>query len=370
MRERVTCRMCKSHKLEEKLRLSDTPIANSFPDKPNDGEFYPLILMQCGECDHVQLKHVLDKELLFSNYKYSTPTAYVPHLSRFAESLKASYPKAKRVLEIGSNNGRFLDELKIVGFEPIGVDPSIETITRHKGSYRRFFDKDLASIIAPVDLVVSTNTFAHIDDLDSVFDGIGNCLAYGGSVVFEVQHFNSMVNKGLFDMIYHEHLDYHNISPWHYFLDRHNMVLVSAEIIDTQGGSLRITVERKPEGYCTQVPGQLFIDWPEFKHKIEIAKNKAVYMARMNRDNRIVAFGAAAKACTAIHNFGIKDRIEYCVDDDRNKIGKYIAGTNIKIYSTSQMMEFKPDIVLMTAWNYEDNFKKRFPQIKTFNPYI
>src|SRR3990167_1717217 len=123
--ERHDCRLCGS-RVEEVLRLKPTPIANSFPDTPLSGEFYPLGLKQCPDCWHVQSGYVIDDAVLYgTHYKYSTPDALKPYLTERALSLKAAYPEAKTVLEIGANNGLFLHALHDAGFEQvIGIDPA------------------------------------------------------------------------------------------------------------------------------------------------------------------------------------------------------------------------------------------------------
>jgi SAM-dependent methyltransferase len=167
MHERLNCRLC-GGTLNQVFSLTPTPIANSFPDKPDsDAERYPLDLMQCPECQHVQLKHVFDAETLYGDYKYSTPDAFVPHLERHAKQLKAKYPNADKVLEIGSNNGQFLNILRKHFRAVVGVDPASDD-HRFCHAFSHEFAKELAREWK-FDLIVANNVFAHIDDLQDVY---------------------------------------------------------------------------------------------------------------------------------------------------------------------------------------------------------
>lgn len=347
------------------LELTPTPLANSFPETPYTGEKIPLQVMECPECHHVQLKHVADAEVLFSDYKYSTPEAFRPHLEECARKLKVKYPDADKVLEIGSNNGMFVDILRghfraVIGVDPASPDPR----------YQRLFTPTLAQELKDegweFDLIVANNVFAHIDNLHEVFDGIEQILSEQGAVVFEVQYLPAMLAAGTFDMIYHEHHDYHTLRPFNTFLRLHKMEVTDFEMIPTHGGSVRVTARRWGTGYRLSSPQypQEFLDWPNFAAKIEAAKQRTLReLAKVG--GKIVAFGATAKACTLIHHFGIADRIAYCYDETPQKKGRYIPGTDIEI--TDRMGN--PEALLLTAWNYEDVARKRWPHLHIINPF-
>lgn len=361
--ERKVCRMCHSG-LRRVFSLTPTPIANSYPDKPNTGEYYPLDLMECVNCGHVQLKHVIFG--LFENYKYESPAQSSPHLKNLAKTLRERYPEAKRLLEIGANNGLFLDAAEKQGFEVVGVDPNID-LGKYPNSFKGYFNEDIAGDMGKFDLIVTINTFAHINDLDSVFRGINKVLADDGSIIIEVQDFSQITEKGIFDTIYHEHLDYHDSDSFAYFLNNHGLAGGFVfEKIPSQGGSMRITTEREKLDTII-APYKKHIDWADFQYKIEQARNKVLYHARLAK--KLVAWGAPAKATTLIHHFGLQDKIAYCVDDSPLKQGKYIPGTAIRIYPSSKLKEDPPDMVLLTAWNFEEAFKEKYPNLKYINPY-
>lgn len=347
MRERLNCRLCDGQ-LKPVFALKPSPIANSFPDKPDtDCEKYPLELMQC-RCGHVQQRYVLSG--LFKDYKYQTPQTVATYLKPVAERIAKDYPGA-RVLEIGCNNGVFLDLLNSMGLDAYGVDPAAD----HPRALRMYFSEASAGRLEPVDVIVANNVFAHIDDLQSVFRGVDRLLKPSGTLIFEVQYLSDLVKSGAFDMIYHEHLDYHTLKPLRPFLRRYDLLMTGWEHIPTHGGSIRVTAKRR--GAECQIPDES-LDWEGLRQKIEAAK------ARVG-NGPFVAFGAAAKATTLINELGIADRISYCVDDTPQKQFRYIPGTNIQIRPVSML---KDETVLMTAWNYEKEIRQRIPN-QLVNPF-
>lgn len=343
----MNCRMCYGP-LRTMLSLTPTPIANSFPDHPDrDAPRFPLDVAQCVLCDHVQMAEFFPVDWV--DYRYATPEAVRPHLERAADVLRRTYPEAKTVLEIGCNNGLYLDVLRKAGFSAIGVDPCTDV------GIKKPFDLHLAKTLEPVDLIVANNVLAHVDDLWAVFRGIDHLLKDDGALVFEVQYFQKLVEAGAFDMIYHEHRDYHTLAPWPAFLKRWGLVLTGVQELDTHGGSLRLHCRRPGWGDC--VPTEQ-IDWRAFKRRIAEAK-QSVLAQIAELDGPLVAFGATAKACTLIHHFGLADLIDYAIDSTPAKQGRYIPGTDIQILPPSRLDA--DTAILLTAWNFEREIRAQYP---------
>lgn len=355
--EKHACRLC-FEPIDIQMpvfSLPATPIANSFPTLPDEGaERYPLDLVQCNSCGNVQLSVVL--EGLFEDYKYSTPGT--PHQKEFAKSLKTRFPKAERVLEIGSNNGSLLDALREKDFLCLGIDPAAPQLPGHERAY--FTDDWAQRLNMTVDLVVASNVFAHIDDLVDVFQGIKRILAPEGAVVFEVQYLIDLIEYGTFDMIYHEHMNYHTLAPLSRFLTEMGLVMTDWEYIPAHGGSMRVTA--KLEGRPAALPDERF-NWDRLRSHFELVKARLHNGIAFNIP--LVAFGASAKACTLINCTGIAPYISFCVDDTPQKQGRYIPGTNIRI---SPVARLKDETVLLTAWNYESIIRERIPNV-LINPF-
>ena len=355
VKEKTDCRLC-GGKVRKVFELAPTPIANNYQTEPDEAaERYPLELMQCEDCDHVQQRYVITG--LFKDYKYQTPQTVATYLEPVAKRLKQQHPEAKRVLEIGCNNGVFLDVLIKEGFWVIGIDPAAD----HVNGIRECFTEAVSrNLMVKFDLVVANNVFAHIDDLADVFRGINNVLTLDGAIVFEVQYLPDLIRNGEFDMIYHEHLDYHHLKPLARFLTRMGFTMVEWEHIRTHGGSMRITAKR--HGKEAVLPEEK-IDWRRLQSLVDLVKKRMKDVADDNAP--LVAFGATAKATTLIHNLGIADKIAYCVDSTPQKQGRYIPGTNIKILPVS---ELKNQTVLLTAWNYEREIRQMITN-KLINPF-
>lgn len=66
----------------------------------------------------------------------------------------------------------------------------------------------------------------------------------------------------------------------------------------------------------------------------------------------IVGYGAAGKTNTLLNYCGIRtDFIDYTVDRNPYKQGKYLPGTHIPILSPDRIRETKPDYLFVGPWN-------------------
>jgi len=361
--ERLDCRLCGGY-VTDVLTLTPTPLANLFPDEPYAGEKFPLGLKQCGQCKHVQVSHVVrDQEIFNGLYRYETPAALSDAMKVRAKQLREQYKGANTLLEIGANNGLFLHALHDAGFPVvIGIDPSSTDPLVWKLPFNVKSALLVKERIGKVDLIIANNVFAHIDDLRHIFTAIDTVLSPDGALVFEVQYLLPMAKRGAFDMIYHEHRDYHTLGPLSAFLFNCGLVMTDYEIFSAHGGSIRVTAKR---GGLAKEPPLEEIYWSAFE--LAIGREKSALRGLLPK--RIPAFGAPAKAVTLIHHFGLQDRIEYCVDDTKGKQGRYIAGTNIPVVGAEVMEKDKPKEMLLLSWNYADIIRKRFPHIDFIVPF-
>jgi len=271
-------------------------LANSFPDKPDrNAKRYPLDLMQCVKCGHVQLGYVPDKIELYGAYKYETPRAQLPSLRVRAKALRKKYPETSSSFEIGANNGLFVHAMHDEGFFAGGMDPT----KQDPFVFQDFFNSESASRVRDKNgkfgLILANNVFAHIDDLDEVIEGVDILLDEDGALIFEVQYLVDLLDKGMFDMIYHEHHDYHHLSPLRDFFHRKGFVLSDWEHIPNHGGSIRVTVTRS--GEPKDLPEEI-LDFDSFADRVEEARNKVDLIGEVvvQLDYEIVLFRPSGTA--------------------------------------------------------------------------
>jgi len=383
-RRREDCRLCGSTDLRLVLPLTPTPPANAFVEASCahiPQRSFPLDVFFCRVCHHVQLLDVVDPRVLFENYVYVSGTSpvFVRHFQDYAQALMQRFaPKAgSLVVDIGSNDGTMLRFFKEAGFSVLGIDPATRIASRATAegieTLPAFFDRALANTIVAqrgtAALVVANNVFAHADNLAEITDAISDLLAPEGVFAFEVSYLLDVVEKTLFDTIYHEHLDYHGVAPLKRFFAAHGLDLFAAERVQTHGGSLRGYVQRQGGTYpadgsldrLIELELQYGLDRPEtfVKFALDIERKGRALRALIDelrgRGMRVAGYGAPAKATTFCHHFGLgADMLEYVVDDSPLKQGLLTPGIHIPVVPASVLENERPDYLVILAWNFAE----------------
>ena len=386
---RDNCRLCNSKNIESVVKLEDTPPANAFVNKDELNkiqEKFPLELFFCNDCNHLQLCTVVNPNKLFENYVYVSGTSpvFIKHFDEYCDSIINSYKpdKNKLVVDIGSNDGTFLNFFKKKGFKVLGVDPAknITKLANKKGidTIPSFFNNELAEEIlikyGEASLITANNVFAHSDNLSEIINAVKKLISQDGLFIFEVSYLGDVFEKSLFDTIYHEHLAYHSVIPLIKFFRKNKMELINVEKISTHGGSIRGVVQKLGGSREPDTSIDIFVNYEkklgfnnkktfqEFSNKIQnIKKELNEILISLKKEGKIIAgFGAPAKATTLMYQFGIdKNIIDFIVDDNPLKQNKYTPGLHIPVFSSKYIKEKKPDYILILAWNFADSIIKK-----------
>ena len=386
LRRRTDCRVCGSRELALALSLGDTPLANEFVeadqvDKPQDR--FPLKVHLCRVCGHAQLLDVVDPQRLFRHYVYVSGTSpvFVEHFRRYAAEVLqwTGMPPGSRVIEIGSNDGTLLRCFKDAGMRVLGIDPAqaiaAEATKRGVDTLPEFFDLALAQRLRregwEASVVAANNVFAHADDLHGIVEGVAHLLHQDGVLVFEVSYLVDVVDQGLFDTIYHEHLSYHTVKPLTRLFQQHGMELIDAVRVDTHGGSLRGIAQRKGGRWPHHARVEQLIQletslglfglaaYRDLFTRIQQRKEELMsLLCGLKREGkRIAGFGAPAKATTLMFHFGLgPEVIEYLCDDSPWKQGRFSPGYHLPVVPSTALYEAdtRPDDVVILAWNFAE----------------
>jgi SAM-dependent methyltransferase len=381
---RSTCRLCGSADVSKVLALAQTPLANAFVTSEalhKKQSLYPLDLFLCASCGHAQLLDVIDPVVLYEHYVYVSGTSpvFVRHFKEYANYVTGNFhPSAGAlVVDIGANDGTLLRFFREFGLRVLGVDPAKEIAERTIASgipiVNDFFTPALADNIraehGAASVITANNVIAHIDDLASVMEGVRRLLAPDGIFSFEVSYLADMVEKTLFDMIYHEHLDYHSVRPLKRFFEQAGFEMIEATRVDTHGGSLRGVLQHKggPRRAGASVADLLVLEeslglnktetFKAFARHIENVKTELVGLLRLFKaeGKRIAGFGAPAKTTTLMYHFGLDPgMIDFIVDDSPLKQGHYTPGMHIPVLPAMALQERQPDYAVILAWNFAE----------------
>jgi SAM-dependent methyltransferase len=375
------CRFCSAPLRDVFVDLGMSPLCESFlpADHVNKMEpFYPLNVKVCRACFLVQLEAYVSGEDIFSEYAYfsSYSDSWVEHARRYTDLAIERLGLTERsfVVELASNDGYLLQHFVKRGIPVLGIEPArnVAKVAEAKGvpTLVDFFGVDLARRLVSergkADLILGNNVLAQVPELNDFVGGMAIALAPGGTVTIEFPHLARLIEGNQFDTIYHEHYSYFSLYTAERIFAQHGLRIFDVEELPTHGGSLRIWAahvddprtetirladlrQRELQDGVNQL--QYYSDFSD--RVIKTKHNLLEFLIEARRQGKtIAAYGAPGKGNTLLNYCGIRtDFVDYAVDRNPYKHGRFLPGTHIPIYSTERLEQTRPDYILIMPWN-------------------
>lgn len=380
----TNCRFCKAS-LKPWFQFEGMyPLAGGFLREGNlDKDCkIPLTISLCSECELLQCKEVIDSDILFKKgyFYYSSMIPFLrEHFNNFAEFLHKEYSSTecqKLVLEIGCNDGVLLRKLEGSSFKTIGVDPSHTVqglIDDGFTIYNDYFTEELANKIVEkhgqVDIFLSSNSFAHINNMKSILDGLQKILKPNGIAIVEVHNSLNILKNMNFEFIYHEHMTYYTKSSFCKIFERIGMSVEKIEDIDVHGGSMRVFIRnRKPVvsslTFYVEDSKEFHTCLETFPKNLYLWKKQflELYYSLKQQGKRIMGYGASGRANMFLRFLDIE--LDGIVDDAASKIGAYMPFTHIQIKDSDTIYTENPDSILLISWAYKDTILEKHKNFK------
>jgi len=379
------CRFCSSPLHDTFVDLGMSPLCESYvpADKLNQMEpFYPLKTWVCRSCFLVQLEEYVTAEEIFGDYAYfsSYASSWVKHAQDYVGQIaeRLNLGAQSFVVELASNDGYLLQWFVQRGIPCLGIEPAANVaataLKRGVDTWVRFFDEELGAKMAAdgrqADLVIGNNVLAQVPDLNSFVSGIRHLLKKGGTATLEFPHLQRLMEGNQFDTIYHEHFSYFSLMSVEKIFAAHRLELFDVDELWTHGGSLRIYA--RPAEDKSRPASERLLElrareerlgysrletYRAFEVKVHAAKRRLLELLIRAREagQRVVGYGAPGKGNTLLNFCGIRtDLVEFTVDKNPYKQGKYLPGTHIPIYAPEKLDEARPDYILILPWNFKD----------------
>jgi hypothetical protein len=389
----LTCRLCGSTELRSFLDLGATPPCELFltaaaTEAPE--ATFPLHVRVCESCLLAQLPPLITPEETFTEYAYfsSFSTSWVQHARTFVDGAaqRLKLGPDSFVVEVASNDGYLLQHVVERGIRCLGIEPSVNVgeAARDKGvpTLTAFLTPETGAAVraehGPADLVCLNNVYAHIPDVVGFTQGLRSLVADDGWVSIEVQHLLTLVERTQFDTVYHEHFQYYTLLTGQRALASGGLTLVDVELLDTHGGSIRMwarpaEVAGEPSAKVREV---LAAEEAAGLHTAAGHDGFAEAVSRVRDDlvafliearrvgKKVVGYGAPGKGNTLLNYCGIRtDFLDFTVDANPYKQGKFTPGTRIPIFAPAQIRDARPDYVLILPWNLKDEITAQLSYI-------
>jgi len=375
------CRLCASGLKTTFVDLGMSPLCESFlsaEQLESVEHFYPLHVRICDECLLVQLEDYVPADEIFREYAYFSAysDSWVEHARVYAEAMikRFGLGEGSLVVELASNDGYLLQHFVARSVPVLGIDPAANVAeaarTRGVETLVEFFDSELARRLVKDggrgDLIVANNVLAQVPPLNDFVAGIEILLAPQGVATIEVPHLARLIEGLQFDTIYHEHFSYFSLFTLERLFSRHGLEIFDVEELQSHGGSLRVFVQRQGAPHAVQASvarvladeravGYDSVDgYRDFGRRVAETKWSLLeLLIGLRRDGKqVVGYGAPGKGNTLLNYCGIRtDLLEYTVDRNPYKHGRFLPGTHIPIFPPERIAETRPDYILILPWN-------------------
>ena len=363
------------------LDLGRQPFANDF-SKKYISPVFRLKLKFDTKSKLVMINKHMKKEKMFNkSYPYrSSKSKLVEKLFKELSKKIKKKLKPKNILEIGSNDGTFasnFNKINISCIEPCG-DVAVEAKKKGLQVYVRYFDnllvKKLIKNHKKFDLIFSANTITHISNLNSVFNNISKILTDDGTLIIEEPSLLETIKKNSYDQFYNEHIYVFSTIALQNILKKNNLEIYDVENIKVHGGSNRYFIKKmknKKIKVLLELKKNIILEkkfglhkiscYKNFSKKVKKSKIKLIELFKKLKKNniKIIGYGASAKAVTIINYCNLKENyFDFFYDTTKQKIGKFLPGTKIKVIKYQKLKNNKV-YVFLGAWNFYREILKK-----------
>jgi SAM-dependent methyltransferase len=376
------CRLCGSQLSHTFVDLGKSPLCESFltAEQLDEGElFYPLHVRVCADCLLVQLDAYVPGEQIFKEYAYFSAysDSWVAHARRYTEMIteRLGLDAGSLVVELASNDGYLLQHFVKRGIPSLGIDPAENVaeaaVARGVETIVDFFDTQLARRLVAAgrsaNLVVANNVLAQVPALNDFVAGIEIVLAPHGVATIEVPHLARLIEGLQFDTIYHEHYSYFSLTTLARLAAKHRLEVFDVEELPSHGGSLRVYLKRTGDRCYPVEPAVARVLEAERLRRYDRLEGYLGFAERVTevkwslldlliglrrKGKQVIGYGAPGKGNTLLNYCGIRtDLLDYTVDRNPYKHGRFLPGTHIPIYPPERIPETRPDAILILPWN-------------------
>ena len=363
------CTLCGNSELKEVLDVGNLPIAHQFASDPHTAksrQTYPMKLMVCPNCGMSQLEENISPEILYTDYNFCfSAWKRQPHIEDEWQQMALQH-EGGRLLEVGANDGLFLHaKPEHLPFECEGIEPNPNACeqARQKGLtvHNKFFSEQTCKDMADgsYDVIIARQVLEHINGVDSFLRLTNRLLSEEGLLCLEVPNTDIALRTGDVTCLWEEHVNYFTSANLRTALNGFGFDVVLEKNYEFSGEAIFVIAKKRnnvSELVLIEAANiELFLG---YRNKFEQYRKDLMQRLEpfLQDDAKLVLYGSGCRASTFIHAHEIIDNVSYVVDDQPEKQGLYMAGTQHEVITLDALPKDN-NYVFMLAVNKENEHK-------------
>ncbi len=381
LNEIESCEVCGNRHLHSVLDLGPHPMCDDLVPIGNSRHCrsYPIEILFCDTCRTAHQRFQIPKDQLFPpayHYRSRQTADVLLGMKQLVEACARELGPldAKKVLDIGCNDGSLLSFFRDRGARTFGIEPTDAADDAFALGHvisKVFLSADIATEFvrahgAP-DIITFTNVFAHIEDLAGVIRALTILRSTGTVLVIENHYLGAIVEKHQFDTFYHEHPRTYSFKSFTHIAESLGMYVSRVNFPERYGGNIRVFMKSNElgapplhhkQGEIDRREGSYGRNLVKLASEIELwrQRKRGALNCEYQRYGSLHAKAFPGRAAIPIKLLDLDERIICAVHEKPGspKIGHYVPGTRIPILSDDELSvgsEEQSAPLLNLAWH-------------------
>ena len=361
--ERNHCAILGTKDLEHLYTFKNFPVFMGCSAEPVSADLMADMAWWIGrESGLIQLKNLVPLEILYpeSHGAGSVGSLWDEHHNAFANFLNKKNPKS--VLEIGGAHGRL--ERAYQAFDQIPwtiLEPNPLPVEGCKATFIRGFFDEKFTLDSNVEAIIHSHLFEHIYEPNIFMKHLSDFMKDGQQLIFSLPNMNVMLERKYTNCINFEHTLFLSEVYVDYLLAKFGFRVDSKEYFK-KDHSIFYGAIRDKKVSPIALPSSLYKNNKKLyddyiKYHEDLIKELNQKM--LEADGPIYLFGAHVFAQYLIA-FGLNaGLVTSILDNDKNKHGKRLSGTNLIVSSPEVLRNIDSPMVILKAGVYNEEIKSQ-----------
>lgn len=373
------CPLCASTHFKELINYGSQPLCASLLTRPDISESYHEgRYVYCPECMLARIASTVALDVQYEEYEYFSSGLFPPYVKNLAEEVAGRDQKKNGLLvEIGSNDGGFLSLLRehgcrnLLGIEPSKVLSSYAA-KRELSIINEYLTPHLAAQIVskhgPAKLMICRFVLEHVVDLKSFMGSIRDLSDNDTRTLIEVPCLEFLLERGIFTGFWDQHTIYWTLYSLQAACLKSDLEIESYSFDDSRAELTILAWIRRRKNSAPLVfdkPSEdLFIS---FSSKVEktISTIREIVNDYARRGKKIACYGSSHNPTNVLNYCGIGHLVEFSVDDDTRKHGKFMPGSKLPIFAPDEIYKRKPELCIIGSVGNEKKIAAKHQRFMT-----
>lgn len=353
------CPICLSDETEKFFCLKNSPLLQNVlfqtETEAKAIEHVNVNFMYCPNCHFVFNPQFHESKVDYTekyNNNQLASKKYQQYIDELTDKVihECKLNSKSRILEIGCGSGYFLHQLhkKLKNYNIYGYDPAYNGQYGMTGFIKKSYYKEKEK--ETFDIIILRHVLEGLLNFDDVLTTITSVMNRQTQLFIETPNLDYIIANKDISLMYHEVARYYSVRAIQCLLSKFGLELQQICLL-FNGNNLGVFA-------CKRHDVSII---PEISAKLER------FEKIVSQHKKVVIWGISGRAISVLtHMSWDKKRVQFGIDIDKDKQGKYIPVTGQLIISPEQAASFDPDLVIIANANYLEEIRSSFSNKSRF----